>query len=90
MDLDAHLFPRRFYRALPMGGVLGSVASLDGMQFTYRLLGVTGRSYVIQASTNMQSWTDLTTNVATDGSVLLTNALDAAFPYRFFRLKSGP
>ena len=73
-----------------MGGVLGSVASLDGMQFTYRLLGVTGRSYVIQASTNMQTWTDLTTNVAADGSVVLTNVLDAAFPYRFFRLKSGP
>ena len=90
MDLDAHLFPHRFYRALPMGGVLGSVASLDGMQFTYRLLGVTGRSYVIQASTNMQTWTDLTTNVAADGSVVLTNVLDAAFPYRFFRLKSGP
>ena len=90
MDLDAHLFPRRFYRALPMGGVLGSVASLDGMQFTYRLLGVTGRSYVIQASTNMQTWTDLTTNVAADGSVSLTNALNGTFPYRFFRLKSGP
>lgn len=90
MDLDAHLFPHRFYRALPMGGVLGSVASLDGMQFTYRLLGVSGRSYVIQASTNLQNWTDLTTNVAADGSVALTNALDGAFPYRFFRLKSGP
>ena len=73
-----------------MGGVPGGVASLDGLQFTCRLLGVSVRSCVIQASTNLQTWTDLTTNVAADGSVSITNALNGTFHHRFFRLQSGP
>jgi hypothetical protein len=88
MDLDAHLYPYRFYRPVPLGGAFGGGARLDGSKFILRLLGVAGRSYVLQASTDLANWTDLSTNVAAGGALSITNEIDPAFPYRFFRTKS--
>jgi hypothetical protein len=90
MDEDAHRYPHRFYRPVPLGGAFGGIARLDGLQFTLRLLGVAGRPYVLQASTNLQTWVDLSTNVAGSGTLAITNTIAPAFPHRFFRLKSAP
>jgi hypothetical protein len=88
MDLDAHLYPYRFYRPVPLGGAFSGVARLDGSKLIFRLVGVVGRSYVVQASTDLSTWTDLSTNVAEGGTLVITNLIDSAFPYRFFRTRS--
>jgi hypothetical protein len=88
MDLDAHLYPHRFYRPVPLGGAFGGGVRLDGSKVIIRLLGVAGRSYVLQASTDLANWTDLSTNVAEQGALSITNEIDPAFPFRFFRTKS--
>ena len=88
LDMDAHLYPYRFYRPMPVGGAVGEIARLDGTQLTLRLLGVAGRTYVVQASTNLNNWVDLSTNVAGPRTLVFTNTIDPMFPHRFFRLKS--
>jgi hypothetical protein len=50
--------------------------------FTFVLTGATGIQYVIQASTDLLSWTNLFTNAA---SFTFTNSVTTNYPYRFFR-----
>jgi len=61
---------------------------LPGGGLSFQLRGLTGRSYVLQAPTDLHQWTNLRTNVAMTGTLNFTNLIDAAFPHRFFRLKS--
>ncbi len=89
IDTDAHLYSHRFYRALPVGGFLGNLSWLNPGQFTCKITGVTGRSYVIQASSDMAQWQNLSTNLLVSGSHLtITNGIDPSFPARFYRLRS--
>jgi hypothetical protein len=69
-------------------GEIGAVTQLveGGLRFQFK--GMASRSYMLQASADLQHWTDLSTEVAVSGTLNLTNRLDAAFPQRFFRLKS--
>ena len=93
IDADAALYPQRFYRPVPLDVAAGQLSALvreGDSSVHFRLAGLRGRAYVVQASTNLQSWTDLTTNVVAAASVSITNAPTGTFPYRFFRLKSGP
>jgi len=69
-------------------GEIGAVMQLPGGGLSFQLRGLAGRAYVLQASSDLQQWTDLRTNVATTGTLNFTNLIDAAFPHRFFRLKS--
>jgi hypothetical protein len=90
VDEDATRYPYRFYRWVlyDAAGEIGAVTLLPGGQLSFRLSGLAGRTYVLQASSDLQAWTDLSTNVATTGTLNLTNMIDPAFPKRFFRLKS--
>ena len=64
------------------------MTQLPGGRLSFQVNGLAGRTYVLQASQDMQQWTDLSTNVATGGPLNFTNQINAAFPQRFFRLKS--
>jgi hypothetical protein len=90
IDADAARYPHRFYRWVlyDAAGEIGAVTQLPGGKLSFQLTGLAGRTYVLQASADLQVWTDLSTNVATTGTLNFTNLIDPAFPKRFFRLKS--
>src|SRR5439155_19907113 len=54
-------------------------------QFQLGFFGITGRTYVLQASTNLVNWIPLNTNVAVTNQFLLTDPGAGNFPYRFYR-----
>ena len=92
VDTDAAQYPHRFYRwvIFDAAGEIGAITqSLDG-GLSFKLNSIAGRAYTLQASTDLQHWSDLTTNVATAGSLSFTNLMQPGIPHRFFRLKSGP
>lgn len=92
MDTDVSHYPQRFYRWVlyDAAGELGAVTQLPGGGLSFQLSGLAGRNYVLQASPDLQHWTDLSTNIATTGILSFTNLIYPAFPQRFFRLKSQP
>jgi hypothetical protein len=61
---------------------------LTNRQFHFRLIGTSGQSYILQASTNLSAWTPLQTNSATFYDFTDTNAVN--FPRRFYRAVLGP
>ena len=64
---------------------LTSAAMLPGNQFRFTLHGEAGRSYTLQASTNLMNWTALTNFVSATGTNQFTDATAANFPRRFYR-----
>ena len=56
----------------------------DGSGFVSELIGVAGRAYRIQVSSNLATWTDLLTLTNVSGSVTLSNGLPNATA-RFYR-----
>jgi hypothetical protein len=89
IDLDAHRYPYRFYRAMPLGGLVDANVRLESGRVSFAITGVAGRSYVLQASPDLVEWVSLSTNILSGTTIRLTNQLDLAYPQRFFRLKSG-
>ena len=66
--------------------------SMTNNRFALRLFGDAGKSYIIQASTNLgsSSWTPVVTNVANGGSFDYTNLITGGFSNRFFRAQFKP
>ena len=66
--------------------------SATNNRFVLRLSGDPGKSYIIQASTNLSSgsWTPVVTNVANGGSFDYTNVNMGNFNSRFFRALFKP
>src|SRR5262249_40453962 len=60
----------------------------SGSQFQFTLTGETNLNYVIQTSTNLQSWTTLTTNRSSNASRNI--AIDAPNSRSFYRAVVGP
>jgi len=57
----------------------------EGNWFLFDATGLTpGRTNILKTSTNLISWTSVSTNVATDSSMTFTNTI--TLPPRFFRL----
>jgi hypothetical protein len=54
-------------------------------QFGLCFSGVTGKSYVVRASTNLEDWMDLGTFVNTNGILEFRDVNAANFPRRFYR-----
>ena len=72
----------------PPGIVLESPRK-EGSQFLFDATGLTvGKTNVLQASTNLTSWTAIKTNIADNTSMTFTNA--TTLPRRFFRLLELP
>lgn len=90
-DTDAPMHSLRFYRAVPWepspGGEIGSVQLLLGGLFTFSYPTAPGRSYVLQASTNLILWEDLTTNLASENVLAFTNFISPTFEQRFYRVR---
>ena len=65
--------------------------TMNGEVPTLWLAGIPGRTYYVQASTNMTAWVDISTNVA--GTNGLWNVVDADatnYPSRFYRTSDQP
>jgi len=94
VDLDGPNFPYRFYRSALfdaiIGGQIGSFfRSADGT-VNFRITGLEGRAYTIQASTDLVSWADIGTATTAAGTIQFTDPNAASFRHRFYRLKSAP
>ena len=91
MDHDAAQFPRRFYRAVlsDAGGQFGSITQLADGRIQFSFTGLAGRSYVIESSTNLVDWLPVGSEIASGGTMLITNS-PGGKPHQFFRLKSSP
>ncbi len=86
-------------KILPTGEIVPSLAGLlranlalkaqsNGMQVN--LQGETGRTYTIEISTDLVHWVTWTNQVATDGTIHLTDTQTANAPIRFYRAKLEP
>ena len=57
---NAGAYPHRFYRAIVCDSLtglrIGAITQLPGGQVQFDFSGTSGRSYVIQASTNLTQW----------------------------------
>jgi len=91
IDPDAGAHPKRFYRALVCDGVsglrIGTITQLANGRVQFDFAGATGRSYVIQASTNLIDWQNIRTNVGVGGPVTFADSF-ANFTRRFYRVKA--
>lgn len=85
--------PYRFYRAFvceaATGLRLGTITQLPDRQVRFDFSGAIGRSYVIQASTNLTQWVNVRTNVGAGGSIVFTDSVTNQ-PHRFYRVRQGP
>ena len=95
IDPDAGGFPKRFYRAILCETELGAasmqvamITQLPGGQMQFDFTGASGRSYVIQASTNLTDWQNIRTNVGLNGPISFTDSF-SNFTRRFYRVKAA-
>jgi len=68
VDMDAPNYPFRFYRSALfdaiVGGYVGSFTRAQDGSVNFRITGLEGRTYIIQASTNLVQWENISTNTA--------------------------
>jgi hypothetical protein len=93
-DLGAGVYPMRFYRAVPIGsgpgGAIESLAVLAGGFITFNYPSIPGHTYVLQSTTNLTYWSDLSTSVSEALSLSFTNLTAPGYPERFFRVLEQP
>jgi hypothetical protein len=94
-DQDAPHFPLRFYRAklygATSGGQINGLSFLSGGRLlTFGYATTAGRIYVLQSSTDLTSWTALTTNVAGGRLLSFTNLISTNLTKQFFRVLELP
>ncbi|MBW8865631.1 MAG: chitobiase/beta-hexosaminidase C-terminal domain-containing protein, partial [Verrucomicrobia bacterium] len=58
--------------------------------FTLPLSGLAGKSYVLQASTNLVNWVSIGTNVAGSSQFQMTDTNAPNVPYQFYRVLEQP
>ena len=89
-DAQAGGFPQKFYRAVlceALTGVhLGSITLLPDGQMRFSFPGTTGLQYVLQASTNLTQWDNVSTNAGA-GALIQFSQPASTYPYRFFRVQ---
>ncbi len=54
-------------------------------QFVFQLQGQTGVPYIIQNSTDLITWTSVSTNTPPTGTLTITNSVDPSVPVQFWR-----
>ena len=93
IDIDTQGFPARFYRVLPLDAVLdtlalqvlGTDASTNGA-VVVRIGGPAGQPFYLQASTDLQNWSDLTRGVIVDDEFDFLDASGGQLPSRVYRV----
>jgi len=90
VDIDAAKHPYRFYRWVrsEAAGRIGSVSRAPNGLVTFTITGLESRIYAVQASTDLETWIDLSTNAVVGGSVVVTDLDAGRYRQRFYRLKS--
>lgn len=93
-DPDAVNYQARFYRAVQVdtavGGQIIAVNLSAGNEMTFGYATAPGRTYILQASTNLSGWDNLTTNLAPGSLLNFTNLISPALPRQFFRILESP
>ncbi len=69
----------------PAPASLKVASSANAAQVVFQLQGQAGVPYVIQRSTNLVSWTSVSTNTPVGSSVNITNPVAASVPKQFWR-----
>jgi hypothetical protein len=91
IDPYATNYSQRFYRAVQFNNSLDSPrlsipARLGSGQVEFRVTGLVGSSQVIQASTNLTTWTPITTNIIpAAGVITITDPFATNYSRRFYR-----
>ena len=67
----------------------GMLGFSDG-RFQFTVTGPVGSNVVVQASTNVQTWIPLATNVLNLGTFTFTDMLATNYPQRFYRARLSP
>jgi uncharacterized protein (TIGR03790 family) len=92
VDADAAQYPKRFYRlgvsSQSVPPRLTPLAADAGGSFTLDVTGAPGRPYLVQASSDLQVWSDIFTNDF-GGATTVADAGARDFPWRFYRTRSG-
>lgn len=93
-DTAAVDYPMRFYRAVPVGsdgrGMIESLQVPGGGFMALSYPTVSGRTYVVQATTNLVLWHNMLTNIAETSAMIFTNRIDPAYSKQFFRIIESP
>jgi len=64
--------------------------SITNQEFHLRVTAEPGTTYSLQASSDLRSWSTLTSLTATGADVEFVDGNAASFTYRFFRVVAGP
>ena len=83
-----------FYRAvflssLPVSVALSNPLITAGNQFQMTLNGPTGTNLVLQSSSDLKTWTPISTNTAGASGIVVTDT-NAPGTFRFYRAVTGP
>jgi hypothetical protein len=73
----------------PAPGIFDSVVLSTNGVVQFQITGTPNISYIIQASANLQQWTDASTNIAIGGIINFVDPQANQFRYRFYRVKLG-
>ncbi|MGD0744878.1 MAG: hypothetical protein ABSA45_06955 [Verrucomicrobiota bacterium] len=77
--------------SLPLNGKLSASYLKSSGQVQFTLSGAAGRTYVVQASTNLVDWAPICTNVAPiSGLLQFVDPKATNYPSRFYRTVTGP
>jgi uncharacterized delta-60 repeat protein len=86
-------FGHRFYRArlyqgpLPPPAIRAPGGSFQAGPFGFNLAGVPGQTLIVEASTNLLSWTALATNTLGPDALYFSDAGSTIWPRRFYRAR---
>jgi hypothetical protein len=84
-----YAFPPYSAMVLALSPAPASLAAIPippaASQFVLQLQGQAGVPYVIQSSTNLVTWTSISTNTPAAGTLNLTNFVDPSTPVQFWR-----
>ena len=68
----------------------GSYGPGTNRTFQLQLVGSSGTSYVLEASTNLVNWNSLLTNFSSDGYLIFGDTDATNYSFRFYRARGGP
>jgi hypothetical protein len=92
IDAEAKTLPKRFYQAVPLESVFYQaplVIQAESMktkaEFSFVITGTQGQIFLIQASTNLVDWNDLTNGTLSGNTLTFTDFDAALFERRFYR-----
>jgi hypothetical protein len=72
------------------GAVLNPNGVLTNGTFNLQVSGTTGRTYVLQGSTNLRNWIPVNTNIPASSPFTMTDPGAANFLYRYYRAVQLP